>query len=1327
MSFSPRAGAGALLLAALLAAPAAAQTSADALRHAGTHVLTVGPSGGLACDLATERQLAELQDDRARRAGVRLTALPSLNGDRVGTFRIILRATDQLLAQPEALLSFRRAAAQWERIIQNEVTTVIDVDYGPERFGAPWPDGVLGSTNSALEFSSSPGGVISRLKSSTDDAQLLALYDAIPVPTPSTVEDGGTTQNLNRGIGGLIPLQILGSRPAQIDPDDPDFQFGDVPVIGFNSAFPYDFDPVDGIDSDKTDFEGVVLHEIGHALGFSSAIGISVAGQDPLFTVWDLFRVRPDAVTPGESLTDGAGFETAQRVVTPGPPNTELLTTENGVRYFKAVQTFFDGENEYDTSTATGSREGGDGQQASHWRDDALRPPSLGGARKIGIMDPNIGRGETDALSFADLRMLEVIGYDIDFSPAEATIALSVGGQAVDDRFLVSELSFEEDSPGTATIPVVIGNETADQTLSFEAAVELDSSFPDGATFELALSQTEGTVAPDGSVTLQLTVETSEASFGLGRLRIQANDPARAVIDVPFSISVGGVSEPALAIAGEIPESLGDIDGAETRTITLQNTGSLPLDYRVIAASAAETLLLSSTPPEARQRPPLFEATFEDAADINALDFNKLASPDRWQTRTDGRATLPGHSAPTALYYGAVGGSEYNDNTLGQIDLPALDLSGLDPSDRVTFSFAYSLGAEAGFDFASVVVSYDGGDSFEELASSDGGILQNSDGWETVEIEVPGVAGFPRDVLFGFRFTSDASVTEEGWYLDDIVVDVEPGVGSFFASPVAGTIEGNGSVDVTLTANGSVLDRGFYRGLVDIRTNQRRDDPPASPVAFTVGSPDFPTVVLRDENLIVQAQTGIDTDARLAVENGGDATLSYVRVLEPAASAFEPPPARLAGADVALVRPGTVDAPVETASETSRHARTRPDGDVLGSIELPAGAVPFDIAQGPDGTVYVLDGANVDETRVYALPENLSGSVPSPFTVDFGSETVGIAWNVQTESLWIAVFRTGRVQEVTLADGVITPTGRSFGLGFSPFGMAYSPELDAFVIGAFQTSAALALSAEGELLPGYPVFVDGADANTFTGVTFTEGLLEMTGTRDEILQRGQFGRPFDGQVSGTIASDVLSGAEGVYALHRDKRDPNGSFYVATRANASGRTQIVRFDPVDLQDGIGTRFEARQPLFADRSIDPRAAFDLRLTVEGDDLAVGTYTEDLTLLTNDPVTPLVRLPLTVSVNAVSDEGGAPGALTLDGVRPNPLRTGGSVRFALAAPGDVTVAVYDVLGRRVALLADRQPMEAGPHALPLRAGTLAPGVYVVRLQAGDVAATRKVTVVR
>ncbi len=70
--------------------------------------------------------------------------------------------------------------------------------------------------------------------------------------------------------------------------------------------------------------------------------------------------------------------------------------------------------------------------------------------------------------------------------------------------------------------------------------------------------------------------------------------------------------------------------------------------------------------------------------------------------------------------------------------------------------------------------------------------------------------------------------------------------------------------------------------------------------------------------------------------------------------------------------------------------------------------------------------------------------------------------------------------------------------------------------------------------------------------------------------------------------------------------------------------------------------------------------------------------------------------------------------------------AVRYALATAGNVRLAVYDVLGREVAVLAEGA-RTAGENVATLEAGRLATGAYVLRLQAGDAAVTRLVTVAR
>ena len=93
-------------------------------------------------------------------------------------------------------------------------------------------------------------------------------------------------------------------------------------------------------------------------------------------------------------------------------------------------------------------------------------------------------------------------------------------------------------------------------------------------------------------------------------------------------------------------------------------------------------------------------------------------------------------------------------------------------------------------------------------------------------------------------------------------------------------------------------------------------------------------------------------------------------------------------------------------------------------------------------------------------------------------------------------------------------------------------------------------------------------------------------------------------------------------------------------------------------------------------------------------------------------------------------SPARFALHQNRPNPFRGTTVIAFDLAADAEVSLAVFDLLGRRVATLADRV-YPAGAHAVEwdLRdagGARVAPGVYVYRLEAGTFRARRKMSVV-
>jgi len=75
------------------------------------------------------------------------------------------------------------------------------------------------------------------------------------------------------------------------------------------------------------------------------------------------------------------------------------------------------------------------------------------------------------------------------------------------------------------------------------------------------------------------------------------------------------------------------------------------------------------------------------------------------------------------------------------------------------------------------------------------------------------------------------------------------------------------------------------------------------------------------------------------------------------------------------------------------------------------------------------------------------------------------------------------------------------------------------------------------------------------------------------------------------------------------------------------------------------------------------------------------------------------------------------------PNPFNPVAVVTLEVASPGEASVTVYDVLGRRVAALHEG-PLEAGRHAFRLDGAALPSGVYLVRATLGDPEAGRALT---
>ncbi len=102
------------------------------------------------------------------------------------------------------------------------------------------------------------------------------------------------------------------------------------------------------------------------------------------------------------------------------------------------------------------------------------------------------------------------------------------------------------------------------------------------------------------------------------------------------------------------------------------------------------------------------------------------------------------------------------------------------------------------------------------------------------------------------------------------------------------------------------------------------------------------------------------------------------------------------------------------------------------------------------------------------------------------------------------------------------------------------------------------------------------------------------------------------------------------------------------------------------------------------------------------------------------------LETAPTSVAGTNGTPSAFGLFQNYPNPFNPTTSIRFQVAEAADVNLAVYDHLGREVAVLIDGR-MDAGDYDARFDASGLASGVYLYRLKAGAYAETKKMTILR
>jgi hypothetical protein len=100
--------------------------------------------------------------------------------------------------------------------------------------------------------------------------------------------------------------------------------------------------------------------------------------------------------------------------------------------------------------------------------------------------------------------------------------------------------------------------------------------------------------------------------------------------------------------------------------------------------------------------------------------------------------------------------------------------------------------------------------------------------------------------------------------------------------------------------------------------------------------------------------------------------------------------------------------------------------------------------------------------------------------------------------------------------------------------------------------------------------------------------------------------------------------------------------------------------------------------------------------------------------------------VKVGLESGAGPIPVRTELYDGYPNPFNAAAAFRFDLANPGPVTVQIFDMRGREIALLG-KGIFTAGSHELQWVAGGSTAGIYICRMQAGPLVRSRKILLLK
>ncbi len=817
--------------------------------------------------------------------------------------------------------------------------------------------------------------------------------------------------------------------------------------------------------------------------------------------------------------------------------------------------------------------------------------------------------------------------------------------------------------------------ETLTVTNTGRDVLNVSSVTLDGEGFHLDPdAETSFSLEPNASRSFEVTFAPLSVGSFSGSVTIASDAPSG---DAVVSLTGEGIPAPVVSVDPESFSLQAYVGQTYERTLTITNEGGSPLECAIVEEGVEQT---GTT------------AIYDNV--LLTEDFEEGSMPDGWNATSNGQGwqidddlsslffTIPPHTVYAGVNDDDAGSG--NDGSEDYLITPSMDFSNVSMPMLQFASFYTGQFSQ----LAWVRVSTDGGTSWELLHQ-----MTAAAEWTSVSLDLSDYAG-EADVRVAFH-ADDAGAWASGWAIDDVMIFERF---EWFTFSECETVEPGESHDVTLNFDAQGLAPGTYQVNLVVNTNDPVTPQVTVPIEVTV---------------ISEVTLAVDTDLMQILEPNPDdrvhpgseillpVTITSLRDLEVESFQFtmDYDPSYLQFEE--LVTEGTIGDDVQMVTNL-----TEPGSLHIAAIEVPNGTLTIKPAaiEGDGIILYVRFSVLAEEigsTQVNLVDALLNEGAP-PVGVEAGTIDIVPLYGDASLNVVVNAFDVSTVMRrvVHLVDDE-----------------DWTPAAE----------AAADVSGNGE--------VNAFDAALI--LQYVVGMIDCFPADDACEDDAMVAKASKtGGAAAMVASDAAYAAVKLGAMREVSGQENLSVPVSidnVEGDVRSVTMTLTFDPaVTAVDGVTSALPDGWQLVSN-IVDG----EIHVALVGSTPLVEGDIAELTVRRLQPNADIniagtmrfnesdVRTMEQMTLEVI------PAEFTLHGNYPNPFGPRTTVAFDLPEDAEVSLEVYDVIGRRVMDIRSVEIPAGSNKSIDIDAGSLASGMYVYRLvvqtESGKISESGKMVLVR